>query len=105
VNRAVLPRYLAPAALLLAATAVVLILRPALRADTSGPGTARPRATATVKAKPRPVAPFKQYYVIRSGDTLGGVADSLGRSVDELLRLNPGIEPTTLRPGEQIRVR
>jgi LysM repeat protein len=105
VSRAVLPRYLAPAAILAVATAAVLIVRPALRSDASRPGAGRPPATVPRHAKPRPVAPFRQYYVIRSGDTLGGVAQQLGRSVDELLRLNPGIQPTALRPGEQIRVR
>ena len=46
-----------------------------------------------------------QYYVIASGDTLDAIASRFATTVDALLRLNPGIEPTTLRPGEQVRVK
>jgi LysM repeat protein len=60
--------------------------------------------TAGSPARPRPAA-AKSYYLISSGDTLGAIARRFGTTVNDLLRLNPGIEPTALRPGEQIRVR
>ena len=44
------------------------------------------------------------YYTVASGDTLGGIADKYGTTVDELLRLNPGVDPTGLRVGQKIRV-
>ena len=97
-------RYLAPAAFLLAATAVVLAVRPALRSE--APVTPKPASRAApAVGRPRAASPGKQYYVIQSGDTLSGIAERLGRTVDALLRLNPGVEPTALRPGEQIRIR
>jgi LysM repeat protein len=43
--------------------------------------------------------------VIRSGDTLGSIASRFGTTVGMLLRLNPGVEPTALIPGEQVRIR
>lgn len=47
----------------------------------------------------------KQYYTIRSGDTLGKIAGKYHTSVNALCRLN-GITPkTTLRVGKRIRVR
>ncbi len=100
-----LARYAAPAAFLLAVTGVVLAVRSALRSDApaartttvvtrTGPGRARPAQTAP-----------KRYYVIASGDTLGGIAQRFGTTVDALLRLNPGIEPTALHPGDDLRVK
>jgi N-acetylmuramoyl-L-alanine amidase len=46
-----------------------------------------------------------QYYVIQSGDTLDAIAGRFATTVDELLALNPGTEPTTLHPGERIRIK
>ena len=45
-----------------------------------------------------------QYYLVQSGDTLGSVAQKYSTTVDQLLTLNPGIDPTTLRIGQRIRV-
>jgi LysM repeat protein len=43
--------------------------------------------------------------VIQPGDTLGAIASQFGIAVTVLVRLNPGVEPTALTPGEQIRIR
>jgi LysM repeat protein len=45
-----------------------------------------------------------EYYVIESGDTLGGIADKYDTTVEELVRLNPDVDPTALRVGQRIRV-
>ena len=42
--------------------------------------------------------------LIQSGDTLGAVAFRLHTTLDELLRLNPGIDPKALHTGQRIRV-
>jgi LysM repeat protein len=98
-------RYLAPVAFLLAVTGVVLVVRAGLRSDGS-PATTRPVTTKSAPAARRPKSPAaKRWYVIQSGDTLGAIAAQLGTSVAVLLRLNPGVEPTALRPGERLRVR
>jgi LysM repeat protein len=41
---------------------------------------------------------------VRSGDTLGTIADRFGTTVDQLLVLNPGIDPRALRVGQRLRV-
>jgi LysM domain len=102
-------RYLAPAAFLLAVTAGVLVLRSSLRSDppaavTTPHRATRPGVVGTVAHRAAPSAQ-KQYYVIRSGDTLGGIASRLSTSVEALLRLNPGIEPTAMHPGEHLRIK
>jgi LysM repeat protein len=98
-------RYLAPVVFLLAVTGVVLVVRAGLRSDAS-PATTASATTKSAPARraPVPAAP-KRWYVIQSGDTLGAIAARLGTSVAVLLRLNPGVEPTALRPGERLRVR
>lgn len=109
VNRRLLARYVAPAAFVLAVTGVVLLVRTALRSDNPAGTTTATTALVTTRAAqtptiPPPAAP-KRYYVIASGDTLDAIAARFATTVDELLRLNPGIEPTALRPGEQVRVK
>jgi LysM repeat protein len=103
----VLVRYVAPAAFLLVVTLVALALRGGLRSD-APPATARPavkRADASSTAKLEKPAPPKRWYVIQSGDTLGAIAARYGTTVDSLLRLNPGVVPTALTPGSQVRIR
>ena len=109
VNRQLLARYVAPAAFLLAVTAIVLVVRSGLRSDSShsddddrGRDAAQSTARATTRTRAR--AP-KRYTIIASGDTLDAIAGRYGTTVTALLRLNPGVEPTALRPGEQLRVR
>jgi len=98
-------RYLAPAALLLVVTAVVLVVGSALRSDVPAKSTTIPAATKAGTSRLRPPPAPKQYYVIRSGDTLEGIASRLGTTVTKLLQLNPGVEPTALTPGTHVRVR
>ena len=99
---------MAPAVFLLAVTGVVLLVRSSLRSDSK----AQPVTTTVLRAeKPARVPAVgrvrvpAQWYVIRSGDTLDGIAGHFGTSVDALLTLNPGVEPTALRPGERVRIK
>lgn len=45
-----------------------------------------------------------RHHVIRQGDTLYKIAQQYGTTVNELMRLNPGIDPNNLRVGQKIRV-
>lgn len=60
------------------------------------------RAAAAKKAAEEAA---KQYYTIRSGDTLGRIAIKYHTSVNALCRLNGISAKTTLRIGRRIRVR
>jgi LysM repeat protein len=112
-----LARLAAPAALLLAATAAVLLIQNAL--DSAGdagssttttettPVTTRPATTrALPRAQPSPAttAVEAEFYTVRSGDTLETIADQYGTSVEELLLLNPDVDPVELSIGQRIRV-
>jgi len=61
------------------------------------------RAEAT-PAKESAVQGKKRYYVIRSGDTLYGIARKFGISVADLCRLNDLSPAQTLHPGQKLVV-
>jgi len=99
-------RYGAPAAFLAAVTIAVLLVRSGLQ-TTSSPSTtsvattrttSTPITTTTVVKRPR-------FYRLRIGETLSDVAIRFGTTVEELLALNPGIEPTSLEVGQRIRIK
>jgi LysM repeat protein len=107
VDRELAVRWIAPAVFLLAVTGVVLIVRSSLRGESEPARTTTPVVRTTAPAAggaPKPKVP-RQYYVIQSGDTLDAVAARYATTVDDLLALNPGIEPTALTPGERLRVK
>ncbi len=49
-----------------------------------------------------PMCPTRNFYVIRSGDTIRAIAASFEVDVEELLRINPDINPRNLRVGQII---
>jgi LysM repeat protein len=98
-------RYGAPAAFLAAVTIAVLLVRSGLQTKAS-PGTT---SVATTQSTPTTTGTTtvqqKQFYRLRSGETLSDVAVRFSTTVEDLLALNPGIEPTNLNVGQRIRVK
>ena len=45
-----------------------------------------------------------RYYTVKSGDSLSVIARKQGKSLNAILKLNPGIDPNKLRIGQKIRV-
>ena len=118
-RRRELTRFGAPAAFLLAVTIAVLLVKAGLDRSDSNPSVAStPTTAATTRATtttPKLVLtgttatttttpPEAQYYEIQSGDTLGAIAAKYNTTVDQLLTLNPGVDPNALHPGDRIRV-
>jgi LysM repeat protein len=117
-RRRELTRFGAPAAFLLAVTIAVLLIKSGLDNGSQEQTVATPTTTAqtTTQAKtttklvltgtvPTTSAPANaQYYVIQSGDTLGAIAGRYNTTVDQLLTLNPAVDPSGLQPGQRIRV-
>jgi LysM repeat protein len=101
--KAEVKRYGVPVAFLAAVTIAVLLVREGLQTkstpSTTGAATTAPTTvTGTTTGGPR-------FYRLRSGETLSDVALRFGITVDALLTLNPGVEPTSLTIGQRIRVR
>jgi LysM repeat protein len=120
-RRRELTRFGAPAAFLVAATIAVLLVKAGLdnpnSATVASPTTTAQtttQATTTTKlvltgtgstgTSTNTTVPGAKYYVIQSGDTLGGIAAQYDTTVDELLTLNPNVDPNALHPGDRIRV-
>jgi LysM repeat protein len=103
-------RYGGPAAFLLAATVAILLVRSGLEngdastppttaiATTTQAHTTEPGTTSTSTAG-------AEFYEIQPGDTLAVIADQHGTTVEQLLVLNPDIDPVALTVGQRIRVK
>lgn len=44
-------------------------------------------------------------YTVEPGDTPSGIAEKTGVPLEELLDLNPEVDPQTLTPGQKLRLR
>ncbi len=112
-GHAKLARYGAPTVFLVAATIAVLLIRAGL--DSADPATppVTTSATPTTTASTEPAGtttdgaepPGAEFYEIQSGDTLAVIADQYDTSVEQLLVLNPDIDPVALTVGQRIRVK
>jgi LysM repeat protein len=98
----------APAALLLAATAAILLVRDALYAgdEPRAPaGALRTTAPTSTRALPTTTRPQPaRYHVVEPGDTLVVIGERYDTTIGELVRLNPDVDPTNLVVGRRIRV-
>jgi LysM repeat protein len=108
--RASAAHFAAPAAFLLVVTIAVLLVRSTLDhgGSTSPPATGSVQVTTAqttsgTRTDTRP-ARAGRYYSVQSGDTLGAIAYRFHTTVEKLLALNPGIEPTALHVGQRVRV-
>ena len=116
-SRQQLTRYGAPAAFLLAVTIAVLLVKagldngsdsgtvvaPTTTAQTTTHATTTTKLVLTGTASTTTPANAR-YYVIQSGDTLGVIASHYDTTVEQLLTLNPDVDPAALQPGQRIRV-
>jgi LysM repeat protein len=94
-------RVLAPLVLLVCVAAVLVIVQSTLRDDgTPSAGATTSTSTTSTTAKRGP-----KTYRVRSGDTLGGIAERVNVPVDRLLELNPRVDPQSLRTGQRLKLR
>jgi LysM repeat protein len=95
-------RFVAPLVLLATVAAVLLVVQNTLSEDSStaptATSTSTTRTTTTAKQGPKT-------YRVRSGDTLGAIAEKTDVSVDKLVELNPDVDPQSLRAGQRLRLR
>ena len=115
-------RVLAPLAFFAAATVLVLLVHNSLNAGTDdeppaaaeraaganggngerGTGGGNQAGAGNEQEGPRQ---RRRFYRIKPGDTLDKIAPQFDTTVDDLLQLNPGIDPNALTPGQRIRIR
>jgi N-acetylmuramoyl-L-alanine amidase len=110
-GRARLARYAAPAAFLAAATVAILLVRSGLEnGDVTTPpattaATTTAAATTTTPGTTTTSAAGAEFYEIQAGDTLAVIADEHDTTVEQLLVLNPDVDPVALTVGQRIRVK
>jgi LysM repeat protein len=100
-------RFLAPLALVGFALALFIVVTSTKKEQPGEPGTRGTSAPA--EATPAPSAKKKRKtrktYTIKSGDTPSGIAVKVGVPLDQILELNPDLDPQTLTPGTKIKLR
>lgn len=105
-NRRNVARVAAPVAFLAAVTIGALVVRAGFQHGKHHANT--PTTTVTTKTKTTRKHAHKpghlRTYTVQSGDTFESIATKEGTTVARLEHLNPGVDPTTLRVGEKIRV-
>jgi len=108
-----LARYAAPLAFLAAATVAILLVRSGLEngESTTPPATTAAATTSSATTEPGTTGGTTtnqagaEFYVIRAGDTLAVIADDHDTTVEQLLVLNPDVDPVALTVGQRIRVK
>ncbi|MBJ7330826.1 MAG: LysM peptidoglycan-binding domain-containing protein [Solirubrobacteraceae bacterium] len=98
-------RLLAPLALVACVVAVGAVAMTTMGGDsssttpTSSKGEKQSTST-TSKAKSK-----ARTYTVKSDDTLSVIAEKTGVDVTVIIRLNPGVDPQSLRPGQKLKLR
>jgi hypothetical protein len=108
--RSLSPRMIAPAALVLFALVLLIVIASSLGGG--GSGTGKPDATRSSRTS-RPAhergatgtLAGRRTYVVKPGDTLARIAELTGVAIERLLALNPTIDPQALVTGQRIKLR
>lgn len=96
-------RFLAPVALLGAIGAVAVVI--ATSSGGSQTSTSAPAATATATTtQAASTSSGRGSYTVRAGDTLSGIAEKTGVSVEDLSKINAPLDPQSLRTGQKLRL-
>jgi LysM repeat protein len=99
-------RLAAPLAFFLGATILIVLVQSGLE---GGETTTEASQTATLVTGPGPTTTTdeparRRFYRVKAGDTLESIAAKFDTTVNELLELNPDIDPLALSPRQRIRV-
>jgi LysM repeat protein len=107
-------RALAPMALIAFAVAVLFVVATS-GVDESDSGSSNGKSSATERPQSReragrPAAGKQQggarsTYTVQVGDTLAGIAEKTGVTVEQLQELNPELDPQALVSGQKIKLR
>jgi LysM repeat protein len=96
-------RLLAPIALVVVAIVSFVIVLGS--GGDSDPGTKAKTATDRTATQTAAQRTVKRTYVVKTGDTLGGIAVKTGITVERLQVLNPEVDPQALVTGQKLKLR
>src|SRR4051794_34913583 len=97
-------RWIAPIALIVVVGAMLAVIN---NSDVGGKSDAASKSSSTVTGasettKKRPSKKARTTYTVHTGDTLSAIAEKTGVPLDEIERLNPGLDAQTLHAGQKI---
>jgi LysM repeat protein len=100
-------RLLAPLALVLVTAAVIGVVATSNRSDGNESEGARggERTSVTRPNKAQRQRRRRATYTVKTGDTLGAIAEKTGVTVERLQELNPRLDPQALVSGQKIKLR
>jgi LysM repeat protein len=102
-------RFLAPLALVAVVVALFMVVSSSRDEAKNGGNSSNqtsgstPTPTANGKSKRERKGPRR--YTVKAGDTPSSIADKTGVPLEQILRLNPDLDPQTLAPGQRIKLR
>jgi LysM repeat protein len=98
-------RFVAPLAFFAAATILIVLIQRGLDGGSSNTSTtATPTITLPPPTGSTTTSTKKRFYRVKRGDTLESIAAKFNTTVDDLLTLNPNVDPLALSPRQRIRV-
>lgn len=103
-NRKNVARVAAPVAFLAAVTIGAVVVRAGFQHGKHHANTPTTTVTTKTTRKHSHKRRHRLTYTVQSGDTFASIAAKEGTTVARLEHLNPGVDPTTLRVGQKIRV-
>ena len=99
-------RFLAPIALVAFAVALYSVVQDSQDSTGTNSGAASPTATSTATSKSssskKKSSKKRKTYTVKAGDTLSGIAEKTGVSLETLNDLNPDADP--LSPGQKLKL-
>jgi LysM repeat protein len=95
-------RIFAAIALIGAVLAVVVAVSVGMDGDSSSRGDRKDQQTQKEKKRPRTKA---KTYTVETGDTLTSIAHKTGVPVNEILALNPEVDPQILIAGQTLKLK
>jgi LysM repeat protein len=103
-------RLLAPLALVAFALALFIVVSNTTKDDGNTPGARDSGQPAQSTASPDGQGGGKKRkprrsYTVKTGDTPSGIAEKVNVPLDQILKLNPDLDPQTLTPGTKIKLR
>ena len=101
-------RFLAPLALVAFVIALFAVVNSGLNGEEETGGTQnqssnQPASSPNGKAKRQRKGPRR--YIVKSGDTPVSISEKTGVPLEQILSLNPNLDPQTLAPGQRIKLR
>lgn len=96
-------RILAPLALVVCVIAVGIVFSSTMGGDEGGADKASTTQTSTAKKKGSS-SKKRKTYVVKSGDSFSVISEKTGVPVEDLVQLNPGVDPQSLRTGQKLKL-